>query len=559
MGGPVTAALPGGGYLAITEGNVRNYSGMRLQATAGSPALTTTFHDSSFQVTAGAGTPWRTVIVANDLTELGNSTIVQNVADKPDPVLFADTAWVQPGRSVWHWIREEAAGATVPRQRAYIDMAQQLGYEYTLIDYNWENAFEGYEGKSKFQNLAELVEYGRARGVGVWVWKDLPGIISQTPPIANPTNRAAFFDALQAAGVAGAKVDFFDLAFGSAEAAASIKMYEDVLADAAARKLMINFHGASKATGLERTYPNEMTREGIKGLELAGSNPLHNAVLPFTRYLAGHADYTPTSFWPDKLNVTVTTAAHQLALGTITTSEVQNFAFTPDELAGLGADEPLALDYLRALPTTWDETRVLKETVLSQRTVMARRSGDRWFLAGVNAGSSPLSPLSIDLSFLGPDAHQAFALTDDTRYTLKGESSAGVNGNYYFNAFMLGGGGFVAVFDNTLLNGIPGDVNQDGVVNQGDVAALVGGWKTTGHVGARAQFTHGDLNFDGTTDLRDVFLFRTALESTGAASLAHSLDVPAPEPSAVALALMAGVAHMSSGSRRRFSPVRLGQ
>ena len=122
MGGPVTVALSGGRYLGITEGNVRNYSGMRLRADSGSRNLTTTFWDNTwgdlkFDVPGGSSTPWRTVVVADDLTKLVNSTIVSNVTDAPDPLLFADTSWIQPGKSVWHWIAEGSGGSSFPRNR----------------------------------------------------------------------------------------------------------------------------------------------------------------------------------------------------------------------------------------------------------------------------------------------------------------------------------------------------------------------------------------------------------------------------------------------------------
>ena len=150
IGGPATVALAGGRYLGITEGNVRNYSGMRLLASSGSRTLTTTFWDNTwgdlkFDVTGGSASPWRTVIVADNLTELVNSTIVSNVADAPDPVLFADTSWIQPAKSVWHWIAEGSGGSSFPRQQAYIDLAQNLGFDATLIDSGWETRFEGFQ------------------------------------------------------------------------------------------------------------------------------------------------------------------------------------------------------------------------------------------------------------------------------------------------------------------------------------------------------------------------------------------------------------------------------
>ena len=556
MGGPVTVQLAGGRYLGITEGNVRNYSGMRLRADSPSRTLTTNFWDNTwgdfkFDVPGGAYSPWRTVIVADDLTELVNSTIVSNVSDAPDPALFADQSWIRPGKSLWSWLSEGGGSTTYTRQVDYINLADELDFDSILIDSGWESRFTGFNGKTKYQNLADLVDYGEARGVDVWVWKHIARTDTthaqydaQTDPLLDPVKREFFFAQLEAAGVAGIKIDFVNQSFfdpddasnRSAEAQAAIQAYEEILADAAEHRLMINFHGATKPTGFERTYPNEMTREGIRGLESGSANQRHNSILPFTRLLAGHADYTPTAFATNRLTNTGTTFAHQLALGGLFTSAVTNFGFTPGNIDALEAAAPLAVEYLKALPAVWDETLVLDQTVIGQRALMARRTGTSWFLVGINGTTAPMTVSDVDLSFLGSGHYEAVRITDNTQFAVNTQFLPFVTSSFDLDVSMIAGGGFV-VWLRPATGGNPADLNSDGAVDGDDVAAFVGGWKTTGWTTDAERRAHGDLNFDGQTNLADVHIFRQALALAGASHLFTGVPEPA---SALLLAVAVG-------------------
>jgi alpha-glucosidase len=545
MGGPVTVRLSSGGYLGITEGNVRNYSGMRLRADTPSRTLSTTFWDNTwgdfkFDVAGGSYSPWRTVIVADDLTELVNSTIVSNVSDPPDPVLFADQSWIRPGKSLWSWLSEGGGSTSYTRQVDYINLADELGFDSILIDSGWESRFNGFNGQTKYQNLADLVDYGEARGVDVWVWKHIARTDTThaqydaaTDPLLDPAKREQFFSQLEAAGVAGVKIDFVNQSFfepgnsgnRSAEAQAAIQAYEDILAHAAQHHLMINFHGATKPTGFERTYPNEMTREGIRGLESSSANQRHNSILPFTRMVAGHADYTPTTFGTSKLTATGTTFAHQLALGGLFTSAVTNFGFSPEQIDSLDAASPLAVEYLKALPAVWDETRVVPGTQIGQLAMLARRSGSSWFLVGVNGTTGPMTVNDIDLSFLGTASYTALLITDNAQFAVNTQTIPFVTGSYSLDVSMISGGGFAALFQRQL-NGVFGDLTQDGIINGDDVSAFIAGWKTTGWATPLERYMHGDLNNDGATNLTDVGLFRQALAQAGAAHLFTGVPEP---------------------------------
>jgi alpha-glucosidase len=228
------------------------------------------------------------------------------------------------------------------------------------------------------------------------------------------------------------------------EAKAAIDFEITALQLAAERKLMILFHGCQKPTGEARTYPNEITREAIRGLELnkMAEGPIpawHNAALPFTRFVAGHADYTPVGF----SNPGPTTFAHQLATDIIFTSGLQNIAEHPYKLLNDAHTKP-ALDILKAVPSVWDETRVLKPSRIGRLACFARRSGDTWFLAALNA--EPMILRSVDLSFLGAKSYRAVFLSSPTQLTFARREVAKVDSRYPLRIKLGAGDGFVAMF-----------------------------------------------------------------------------------------------------------------
>ncbi len=401
-GMPVTVKLPdAAGYLALTEAAVYHYSGMSLKTANDRLERGVFLDDQSWPLEAKpdapAQSPWRVVMVAKDLNGLVNCDLSYDLSPDPEPRLFADAdSWIKPGRALWSWWSEGTGG--LARQKRYADEAQKLGFEYILVDEGWERWSP--KEDEYWAMVKDLTDYARTKGVGVWLWK-------HWGKLKDEKYRDEFFSKVKASGAVGVKIDFMDN-----ESKAMIDFYEAALQDAAKYKLMVNFHGANKPTGESRTYPNEMTREGIRGLEynrgIIAPNPAsYNATLPFTRFLAGHADYTPVTFNFWKMGNT--SYSHQLATAIVFLSEVTHYADKPENFLDNPKTAP-ALEVLKALPTVWDETVVLPGSEIGEVAAFARRSGDRWFLAVLNGGGA--KNLSLNLSFLAPGKYRATVLTD---------------------------------------------------------------------------------------------------------------------------------------------------
>jgi alpha-glucosidase len=392
IGPPLTVVLPDGrGYAAISEAALFGYSGMTLRPVQEAPrAFEAQFEDDhQWELNAPFTTPWRVVLVSPDLNGLVNADVIPNLCPPPGPEL-RDAAWIRPGRAAWSWWSQGTGDFY--RNKLYVDYAHELGWEFNLVDAGWENWKEGDRGK--WELVRELVEFGRSRSVGIWVWKHVSGVKERAA-------RRQFFDECHQAGVVGIKIDFMD-----SEAKQMINFYEQALRDAAEFHLMINFHGANKPTGEARTWPNEMTREGIRGLEYnkwSALPPAHYASLPFTRYLAGHGDFTVCTLRPDSMKGT--RAGLQLAAAVVFTSPIMHWADTPS----LYLRSP-AIDLIRSIPPVWDETRVLTGSDIGKVAAFARRSGGIWFVGIINAGDG--FRYKLDLDFLGPLDHDALLASD---------------------------------------------------------------------------------------------------------------------------------------------------
>lgn len=390
-GPPVTVKYAPGLYATITEGGLTDFGGMALQVAGKNTFKAVVDGDALLKGTIA--TPWRVVMVG-DLQALVNNDIISHVSPPLAESIALDGEWIKPGKCVWSWL----AGYSVSfeNMKRFSDWGGELGFGYNLVDEGWTSWQE--DGKDYWQLVKELVDYSASKGVKVLLWKAYPDR-KGVDGIQTPERRKAFFEKCKALGVAGVKIDFFDQ-----ETQAIVKYYQETLEEAAQYGLMINFHGCNKPTGATRTYPNEVTREGVMGLEYGQSWADQNTVTPFTRFLAGHADYTPLTFHKDMMGET--TEAHQIATTAIFQSPLLCYGGNP-----LDYLQHPAKDMIKAVPTVWDETLVLPPSEIGESVVMARRKGKEWFVAAITM--APQRQLSIPLVFLGKKKYTCSMVMDD--------------------------------------------------------------------------------------------------------------------------------------------------
>lgn len=438
---PLTIRLPdSAGYASITEAALVDYSGMGLEADGQRGFRVRLGHalpvSYPFRLRYGVeeGTrlskpaalartitsPWRVVMIGADLDALVNCDIVHNVSPAPDKKLFPKgmhTDWIRPGRSVWKYL--DGGANTLEEMKEFSRMAGLLGFEYNLIEGFWQRWSD--------QQLRELVDYAAQQKVRIWLWK-------HSRDIRDAQARRGFFKKCQDFGIAGVKLDFFDH-----EAKEVIDLYHAALRDAAEFRLMVDFHGANKPAGEARTWPNEMTREGIRGLEYRRTESWaqHNTTLPFTRMLAGHADYTPVIFGERRRE---TSWAHQIATAAIFTSPVLVYGAHPKSML-----ENPGAEMIKSIPSVWDETIALPVCAIGEIAAFARRRGKRWFVAILNGPAARTVP--IPLSFLGKGPYQALVVRDVAEEAAAAKvESRPASRDQSITVDLRAGGGFIGRF-----------------------------------------------------------------------------------------------------------------
>jgi alpha-glucosidase len=409
IGMPVTVELPTGGFACLSEADTMHYSGMSL--TLGEDgALQSAFQDDpdGWTMDGAFATPWRIVIAAADLNGLVNSDIVHDVCPPPDPKLFPagiHTDWIKPGRCLWQWWAYDFPGTKWELQKGFVDKAAALHCQYYLVDEGWENPEHGWFGPENdpWIRMKELCDYARGQGVGIWVWRGWTAWPERHwPGLETRAKREAFFAKCAEVGVVGTKIDFMD-----SESHERLAFYHDCLRIAAEHKIMVNFHGANKPAGESRTWPHEMTREGVRGLEhnkWSALPPAHYATLPFVRFVVGPGDFTPTTF--QKEFQRGTTAAAQLADAVVFTSPILCWADKPDVYLASPA-----VELIRAMPCVWDETRVLPGSQIGVLAAFARRVGDEWWVGVIN-GTQQNVQYALDLGFLSAGSYAATTVAD---------------------------------------------------------------------------------------------------------------------------------------------------
>ncbi|WP_440135630.1 glycoside hydrolase family 97 catalytic domain-containing protein [Chitinophaga sancti] len=404
---PALFHVAGQAWALISETGVGdNYVGTRLSEGSTDGLYTIAFPQSGENngqgpVSATAPLPfqtsWKTITVGNDLKPIVASTVATDVVK---PVVKSDKLFT-PGRATWSWIIWQDSSANYKDQVAYIDLAASLKAEYVLIDVLWDVLI----GKEK---MAELARYAASKGVGLILWYNSNGSWNDAPytpknRMSNSTVRREEMAWLQKIGIKGLKVDFF-----GGDKQVTMQLYHDILADAAEYGLVINFHGATLPRGWDRMYPNWVSSEAVLASEnlvfqqsFCDNYPQTATIYPFTRNAVAPMDFAPVFLNkrlnrnPEKGNFRRTTDAFEMATAVLFFSPVQHWGLTPDNLEGT---PEYLLDFIRNVPTTWDETRLI-DGYPGKYCVIARRKGSKWYVAAVN-GEPAEKTITIKLPML---------------------------------------------------------------------------------------------------------------------------------------------------------------
>lgn len=414
---PLLARLTPTLWVALTEANLTDWAGMHLTPATSRSTLVSSLAprldapDVVVRSTAPRTSPWRVIMIGNRPGAMIESDIVQNLNDPPQ----GDFSWVKPGIASWDWWNgpylpdvDFEVGMNTATMKKFVDLAAEMGWEYVLVDAGWyvsqgrpEAGRPGQEIMTPVPSLdmPELVRYAREKDVDVVVWLYWTGVEEKMEEA---------FPLYEQWGISGVKIDFMDR-----DDQQMVNFYHRVARLAARHHLLVDFHGAYKPTGVSRTYPNLITREGVLGNEYnkwsARVTPEHNVTIPFTRGMLGEMDYTPGGFRNKTVDTfrpvntapfVMGTRVHQLAMFVVYESAFGVAADSPYNYH----TSPAGLDFLKQVPTTWDDTRVLQGYPGDFITV-ARKSGDAWYVASMS--DERARNLELDLSFLGNGTYRA--------------------------------------------------------------------------------------------------------------------------------------------------------
>ena len=401
-----------GVFVLLSEANIERYHSASCLYTEGD-LLRVTADKNELAIRGKWHSPWRVAIIGQ-MDDLIQSTLITDVSDA---CKLQDTSWIKPGVVSWIYWAYNHGSNDYNIIKKYVDMAETLKLPYVLIDAEWDEMKDG-------KTIEDAVAYANSKGVKPMIWYNSSvGWVDGAPTpkfrLNKPEDREKEFAWCQKIGVAGVKIDFF-----SGDCQRDMAYCIDLLECAAKYHLLVNFHGATVPRGWQRTYPNLLSTEGVYGAEWYNNVPTftnqaasHNTTLPFTRNIIGPMDYTPCAF-SDSQHPHITSDAHELALTVLYESALQHLADKPESYL---AQPQQVQDFFGKLPTVWDETRYVSGYP-GESVVLARRSGNTWYVAGIN-GTNDKKTLDVDLSFIEGSNHcvQTFADADASQYQLAGE------------------------------------------------------------------------------------------------------------------------------------------
>ncbi len=452
---PALFRIPNAGWVLVSEtGTTGSYCGTHLahlcvdslyKIEFPNPAEGLPSQHAKAMMSLPFETPWRMMIVGSGPTKVAESTMATDLV-KP---MYKAKGVYKPGRASWSWVVLKDDSVTYDVSRRFIDLADSLNFEYSLIDAPWDVQI----GRD---SIAKLAAYAQTKGVSLLLWYNSNGKWNDAPQ--TPKNcmdqqdvRRAEMKWMQSIGIKGVKIDFF-----GGDKQFYMQYYEDILKDANDFGLAVNFHGTTLPRGWERIYPNFVTDESVRGMEYitfgqpdANKQPQHCATLPFLRNVVGPMDFTPVilnqRLGSDRKSGPYrrTTMGFELALPVVLFSGIQHFGLVPENLNQVPSE---VVNYLKSVPTVWDETRFLAGYP-GKECVVARRSGKIWYIAGIN-GESYDKSISLDTETLLKGTEKGLLITD-----APGEDNMVVCGAFRIPAKgsilemkVRGNGGFVLIF-----------------------------------------------------------------------------------------------------------------
>lgn len=398
----------------------------------------------------GFKTPWRVVMLGDAPGDLTASALIPTLAA---PSRIADTSWIKPGKTSWDWWNDWAvnipnAGVNTATYRAFVDFSKEMKLDDILIDEGWSvgsdiepNPQADVTRAKPEMDMPALMQYARERNVGVWLWVQWHQLDRQMD---------AAFKQYAAWGVKGVKVDFMNR-----NDQEMVDWYHKVLAKAAEYKLMVNLHGAYPPDGLNRTWPNYITQEGVLGAEnnkwSARITATHNVTLPFTRMILGPMDYTPGGFRNaapanfvarNHEPMVLTTRGQAVAMYVVYDSPLQMVSDAPAAYKNADGTWADGAQFIQQVPTTWDETRILAGDI-GQYIVSARRKGNTWYLGAMT--NEAARTIKVPLAFLGKGSFTAQVLEDGKDASHLRASTRQVSAGQSLTLKLAPSGGAVAV------------------------------------------------------------------------------------------------------------------
>jgi len=426
---PLVVELENNKKAAILEADLEDYPGMYLDVNQNKDGFIGVFSPYPLQVQMGGyenmnyvpskradyiaktkGTrnfPWRALVISSQDKELLDNNMVQKLAS---PSRISDVSWIEPGQSAWDWWNnwnithvDFKAGMNTETYKAYIDFAASNHLKFIIIDWGWSSKTD-LSIIIPEMDIKEIVDYGKLKGVGVFLWASWHAVAQQMDSI---------FPLYSKMGIKGFKIDFVDR-----DDQLAVASTYDIAEKAAKYKLMVDYHGIFKPTGLQRTYPNVIGYEGVKGLEnvkwAIEDAPRYAVSIPFIRMLAGPMDYTPgamrnsnkANFHPvNDMPMSQGTRCQQMAMYVVYESPFQILSDNP----GIYTKEQECTDFITKVPTTTDETVAL-DGEIGKYCVIARKKGDAWFIGAMTNWDE--REITIDFSFTGKGKYKAEIFRD---------------------------------------------------------------------------------------------------------------------------------------------------